>query len=155
LAPLGYPRDSFLVGRPTGTAGPHTVHFHPVKNAAAILADLLHLFWAGQLLPLPLFEASSRRYASALRKKARRPLATALVAARTADCADEHGRGDVSDAYVQELYGACDPLDPEFHWFEGDDGMPRFPAVAQAVFDPLLAHREEPRWPPLHRSSRS
>src|SRR5262249_14446142 len=145
LAPLGYPRDSFLVGRPTRTAGPHTVHFRPVKNAAAILADLLHLFWVGQLLPLPLFEASSRRYASALRKKGRSSVAHALAAARKAYCADEHRRGDVSDAYVQQLYGACDPLDPEFHWFDGDEGMPRFHAVAQAVFAPLLDHREEIR----------
>ena len=69
----------------------------------------------------------------------------ALAAARTAFEPKTHSPvpSEGEDAYVQQLFGDRDPLDPAFRCFADDGSLaPSFAAVARAVFEPLLAHRE-------------
>jgi exonuclease V gamma subunit len=122
------------------------VRFRPVSDPASLLQELLHLYRLGQTLPLPLFPRTSRAYSDALRSAGsddggRR----ALTVARTAFEPKKHSPipSEGEDVYVQQLFGDRDPLDPAFRCF-ADDGSPAppFAAVACAVFDPLLTHRE-------------
>ena len=44
------------------------------------------------------------------------------------------------------LFGAADPLDPDYLPFDGvPEGYLSFPLMARTVFEPLLAHREKVR----------
>jgi hypothetical protein len=69
----------------------------------------------------------------------------ALAAARAAFEPKKYSPvpADGEDAYVQQLFGNRDPLDPTFRCCAEDGGLlPSFAVVARTVFDPLLAHRE-------------
>jgi exodeoxyribonuclease V gamma subunit len=135
-------RESYLVGR-ASEAGADVVRFRPVDTPEDVLCTLLRLYWLGQTQPLPLFQKTSRFYAETLRK------------GTSADEALEKARqefdrrplrdlpaGESDDVHVRQVYGGCGPLDPNFQPV-ASDGAADFGAVAVAVFEPLLAHREE------------
>jgi exodeoxyribonuclease V gamma subunit len=140
LQPEGYPRRSYLVGRPLREGQNPLIVFRPVADAQTHLAGLLRLYQAGQRFPLPLFPRTSRRYAENLRKN-NNPVA-ALAAAR--EEFERQGFSERHDEYVRQAFGDEDPLDPGFSPPAGDDGAEvlRFAAVAARIFLPMLEHRE-------------
>ena len=145
LTPSSCSRDSFLVGRAATDEPAIVVHFRPVIDPAAILEELLHLYWLGQTLPLPLFPRASRAYAAALRSDADGGSQRARAAAHAAFEPKKHSPvpGDGEDVYVRQLFGNGDPIDAAFRYFMDDSiEYPSFATVACTVFDPLLAHRE-------------
>jgi exodeoxyribonuclease V gamma subunit len=115
------------------------VQFAPVVDAARQLDALVELFHAGQARPLPFFAGASRAYAEAWR--ARKPT---FAAARAAACRAFIGSGPVpgdgADPYVRLIH-------PELPACLREDAPPdagaELFAIARAVFDPLLDHREE------------
>jgi exodeoxyribonuclease V gamma subunit len=142
LMPSGYPTSSFLVGRPASDGSP-IVRFHPVRGPAAILQELVRLYWLGQTAPLPLFPQASRTYAEALRRaKAGDTEERALQKAISAFNGSQHRRGDADDPYVRQVFGDRDAFAPASPGCE-DPTRPSFQQLAQIVFGPLLDHREE------------
>jgi exodeoxyribonuclease V gamma subunit len=153
LQPSGYPRGSYLAGRPKETDGATAVRFRPVDNAADILRELLRLYWLGQTTPLLLFEKASRTYAEH-RCRAPGPAAGAAALKKAQDAFDGGYRswGDCDDDYVRQVFGSANPLAPGFRSGGGGAGrssviarseLPSFADLALAVFRPLLGHREE------------
>ena len=141
IAPATCSLLSFVVGRPTHEDPAIVVRFAPVSDPGSILQELLHMYWLGQTRPLPLFPRTSRVYVKELRSgRSDDAGQRALAAARREFAAKQYSPvpADEEDVYVQQLFGGRDPLEPT------DDGSPSpsFAAVARAVFDPLLAHRE-------------
>jgi exodeoxyribonuclease V gamma subunit len=96
----------------------------PVREAQALLQDLLAWYWQGLRRPLHLFPDSALAYAQAYRKSASDPLAAAR---RMWESAERH-HGEGEDAYYQLAFREHDPLDGEFA------------EVAEAVFVPLLTY---------------
>lgn len=160
--PKGFPCASFLVGRPQKEDGPMVVRFRPVDNAAAILGDLVKLYWLGQQAPLLLFERASRAYAEQQRSSGE-PSAERdgmKAAQQSFDGNPPYKRGDRDDHYVRHVFNMANPLDPNFQFGGAVGGTskataatattdepaarrPSFAEVALVVFDPLLDHREE------------
>ncbi len=129
---------SVLIGRPPKGEGRAEVWFAPPQEPLRLLGELLRLFQLGRRAPLPFFALASRAIAETLR----RPTATpegAWEDARKAFAANSFGRGDTDDPYVAELYPNGPPFDA------AGSGLPlevAFADAAQAVFGPLLRHRE-------------
>jgi exodeoxyribonuclease V gamma subunit len=96
----------------------------PVREAEALLQNLLAWYWQGLRRPLPLFPDSSLAYAQALQRQTSEPLA----AARQCWASSDYRRGEDADAYYQLALRQHDPLDSAFA------------EVAEAVFAPLLTH---------------
>ncbi len=145
-----YPRRSILIGRPVSPRERVTeIRFRPVPEAAALLERLLLLYRIGQEVPLPLFKKASRIYAQKLAGKGEAARQSALAGARQAyedrGGGPWAGMGDAANAYVAQIYGDRDPLDPDFASFACRDAPAgvSFAAAAEEVFGPLLAHREE------------
>ncbi len=144
----GYPRKSFLIGRPQKKGATATIFFTQVDNAAEILRELLRLYWLGQEAPLLLFDKASRTYVETLRRN--KSAADALRNARKNFEGDDHNWSDLDDEYVRQVFEAADPLDPDFR-FGGDatqgndDPFPNFADVAVIVLAPMLDHRRDHR----------
>jgi exodeoxyribonuclease V gamma subunit len=96
----------------------------PVREAHALLQNILAWYWQGLRRPLHIFPDSAMAYAQALRRQISDPLAAAR---RTWESAERH-HGEGEDAYYQLAFREHDPLDREFA------------ELAEAVFVPLLAH---------------
>lgn len=132
--------SSVLIGRAARGDGISVVRFHPADQPRRHLATLVDLFRRGQARPLPFFQTASRAYAAEL--AAAGDPQRAVKAALRAFTPKTQGFGfaDGQDENVAllfrappaELSGGAPPA--------GDEDMR---AVAQAVFAPLLAHREE------------
>lgn len=146
IAPPSCAADSFVVGRPASGDPTVVVRFRPVADPASLLHELVNLYRVGQTLPVPLFPRTSRAYTEALRSSgANDGGRRALAVARTAFEPKKHSPvpSEGEDVYVHQLFGDRDPLDPAFRCFADEASLaPSFAAVAYAVFDPLLAHRE-------------
>jgi exodeoxyribonuclease V gamma subunit len=145
VQPEGYPRESFLIGRPRKVGGTATIRFTPVANAAETLRELLRLYWLGQETPLLLFDKASRAYAETLRSGKR--AADALRNARQRFEDGDYKFGDLRDEYVRQVFEAADPIHPDFHFggrtSERDSDHLGFADVAAIVLAPMLDHREE------------
>jgi exodeoxyribonuclease V gamma subunit len=100
-----------------------TLTFVPLAAARAQLEQLLALYWAGLMRPLPLFPESAL---ACVTKEA------GLNAARNV-WHSNHGRGEGDDPYLRLAFRDCDPLDAEFE------------TLAVAVFGPLTAAMTEER----------
>ena len=133
----GAPRETFLMSRPSKGRGAAVVRFRPVDDAESLLGELIALYRRGQGAPLLLFENASRAWAEAI--AAGKPLEQAATSAHKAYGGDF---GDDKDPYVRQVMGDRDPTATDFQppWGGGDPG---FGEVAERVFLPLLAHREE------------
>jgi exodeoxyribonuclease V gamma subunit len=153
LQPDGYPRVSYLAGRPQGKDGASAIRFRPVEDAAGILRELLRLYWLGQTVPLLLFEKASRAYAESLGgATGAKAEVAALKKAQGEFDGGYFGWGDAQDDYVRQVFATVNPLDPGFR-FGGVAGgaststatgtLPGFSSLALTVFRPLLEHREE------------
>jgi exodeoxyribonuclease V gamma subunit len=151
LTPPGYPRVSYLVGRPRDD-GAAIVQFRPVEDPQAFLRELIQLYWIGQTVPVPLFRESSRAYADIL--YAGGTEARALSAARNKWHTNNQGFGDCEDAYVQQVFGARDPTAADFRMFASGDpsadvsnGAPSNPLKAEGPFDELRVSGRGPLKP--------
>jgi len=149
LRPNGYPRVSYLVGRPDKDGGAMTVRFRPVEDAAEILRELLRWYRIGQAAPLLLFEKASRTYVEHLRRSKKASAAEdALNAARRSFQGGDYSWGDCQDDYVRQVFNGLDPLDARFRFGPAAadpdaDRLPAFAEVAVGVFSPMLDHRED------------
>jgi exodeoxyribonuclease V gamma subunit len=125
------PHRATLIGR-SDEGKADTVVYRPVKEPAELLRPLLRLYWEGRLFPLPLFPRTSCAYMDKL--LVGRGEADALQAARKAHTV---GRGcDGDDVYVRQIYASTDL------WQQSREGCVSFAEAAQAVFTPLLEHRQ-------------
>ncbi|MBI1814564.1 MAG: exodeoxyribonuclease V subunit gamma [Deltaproteobacteria bacterium] len=146
LQPDGYPRESFLIGRPRKDGGAAAIRFTPVENAAEILRELLRLYWLGQESPLLLFDKASRTYAETLRSG--KGAAAALRNARKSFEDDGHNWGDLGDEYVRQVFEAADPIGPDFLFRDASERNSDhlgFAEVAVIVLAPMLDHRRDHR----------
>ncbi len=118
LAPAGLPLFS------THLADPAEVHLRPVDGAAAVLADLLHLYREGLDCPLPFFPETSLHW---LRNG---PDASFWTTWR----GNPHNPNpaDQDDPWVRIAFRGVDPFDATFE------------ALAQRIYGPLLAAVESP-----------
>lgn len=97
-------------------------HFQTVKDAKAILSDLLGLYWQGLQQPLPLLPNTSYAFAKASLKGNKTD--SAMVGAWEGNM---HFTGEKEDLYYQQIY-VDSPLDEQFK------------TIALAVYEPLQAH---------------
>jgi exodeoxyribonuclease V gamma subunit len=134
------PSESYLVGR-AAEAGAAVVRFRRLEAPEDVLRTLVRLYRVGQTQPLPLFQKTSRVYADVRRKG--KSADEALDKARLEfDRRPQRGQpAESDDVHVRQVYGECGPLDPKFRPVASDVAAD-FGAVAEAVFGPLLAHRE-------------
>ena len=100
-----------------------SVRLKPVNAATELLAELLALYWEGLHRPLPFFPRSALHYVQASREPLRK--------ARSVWWPSEYHRGEADESYFQLVFAGTDPLDEEFE------------CLAQTVFKPMLAHRED------------
>lgn len=132
------PRTTILIGR-GGKGEVEIVRFTPVADAAAILGDLIGLYWLGQRLPLPLFANASRAYVEKLTKTDSH--AKALEAA-AGELQGDYVYNESHDDYYQQIFANNDPFAPVELTAIGGPGSLSFADVAERVLGPLLAHRE-------------
>lgn len=114
-----------------------TVRFAPVDEPLQYLATLVDLYRRGQQRPLPFFRQASRAYAEA--RCAGKDEAAACKAARAVLKPSDRGFTDGNDEHVQLLFPQPPP---EFVGGEPPPGAEDARAIAWAVFEPLLRHRE-------------
>ncbi len=117
--------DSFrsvLIGRDQAWAYP------PVKNAEAILQQLLAIYWKGLSVPLKFFPDSSWTYAEQ-RLVNGKTKAEAIRMAQPVWTGSDYGRGESEDRYYRRCFGEQDPLDEEFE------------QLSVLVYEPLMKHR--------------
>jgi exodeoxyribonuclease V gamma subunit len=117
LRPTGVLRATQVIGLHERRA------FAPVADAAALLDDLVDLHGAGGSEPLPLFPESSHAFVAARRSGKGGEIARA----RSAWVGSDHHRGEGDDAYMALAFRGADPISD-----------PRFAALAERVFGPLL-----------------
>ncbi len=117
-------------GRTVVVATDKSAAFRPVADAAPLLAGLLDLYWQGLTEPLRLFPEASLAFAERIRDPKR--AGNARSEARRRWEGDEHRPGERNDPYLDACFRGTDPLDETFE------------RLAEAVFGPLLAHREKP-----------
>ncbi len=100
-------------------------HFHVVKEAELLLADILEWYWQGLHQPLPLFPNTSFAFAKAHIKGNKTD--SAIHASWDGNM---HISGEKDDVYYQQIYSDS-PLDEQFE------------AIALAIYQPLQAHLSE------------
>ncbi|MGH7857240.1 MAG: hypothetical protein ACREQY_07880, partial [Candidatus Binatia bacterium] len=137
LGLLGERCTTFLAGRPAKDDDVRLAGFRPPGDPQAILAELVRLYRAALRFPVPLFPESSRLYVAELRRLGGEPDAKerAFRKVREEFVKKRNGEGafgDGADEYVVKLFGERE--EPP----EGRD----FAAIARAVFEPLLRHRD-------------
>lgn len=118
-------------GAPCATrwlSGDGLLTFSSDVNAAALLGELLDLYWKGLSTPLHLFPKSSREYVSQLLKGGES--ASALDKAWRLWAGGYQGFGEFSNAYYQLAFPLGDVLDEEFQ------------RLSEQVFHPLLTALE-------------
>lgn len=137
--------NALAPGQTTVFVGERDTHiFRPPEDAAALLRELLEVYWAGLRAPLRFFPKTSFAYAEAAQTKEKeksstrkgRPTAPAITKARAVwDGNESSGSlGEKDDAHIQLCFQHAEPLDETFE------------SLARQVCDPLLAHEtvEEP-----------
>lgn len=106
-----------------------TVRFSPVKNAPAVLADLLQIYWSGLCTPPHFFPAAAFAYADAeVNPSARRRLSSIDLARKKWDGGEWSNASEINDVYNKFLFEGTDPLDAGFT------------KLALEVFGPMLRH---------------
>jgi exodeoxyribonuclease V gamma subunit len=134
---------TFLVGRGKKTGSVDVVCFTGVTDAKQRLAELVDLFGAGLLAPLPFFTSASRDYFDSVHRKPE-DVESAILNARDAFGYSEFRADQRSDrerdAALRLLYAETDPIDP---LGGGKADALGFSAIARTVFAPLVEHREE------------
>ena len=131
-APREMPRITFVVGisREKGRSPePETLRFGPVGEPGPLLLALLERYWAGLVVPLPLFPRASLSYAQDVCLEGKDPQ-QALRRARAIWEGSEQSRGECEDLYYRLCFSAADPLDESFR------------DLSVEVFGPLLEHME-------------
>jgi exodeoxyribonuclease V gamma subunit len=131
-APETVPRTTFLLGvlqEKGRLPEPEILRFKPVEEPEPLLLRLLERYWAGLVMPLPLFPRSSHTYAEDVCVKGKDPQ-QALRNARSTWEGSERSRGECEDPHYRLCFGTADPLDE------------RFQDVSTEIFGPLLAHLE-------------
>ncbi|MFH1081518.1 MAG: exodeoxyribonuclease V subunit gamma [Pseudomonadota bacterium] len=115
---------SVLIGRD------HAWAYSPVKDAEAILRQLLAIYWKGLSVPLKFFPDSSWTYAEQrlVNGKAR---AEAMRMAKPVWMGSEYRRGESENLYYRRSFGEQDPLDEEFE------------QLSVLVYEPLMEHRQK------------
>ena len=100
------------------------LEFPAEKDAPAMLAELLELYWKGLCQPLKFFPKTSFAYAEAVRKQAKDP----MLAARTSweGVSYRNIKGEGEDDYYDLCFRNTEPLDEEFQ------------QTALRIFNPLL-----------------
>ncbi|HKU37544.1 MAG TPA: exodeoxyribonuclease V subunit gamma [Polyangiales bacterium] len=127
------PERSLLIGR--NGRDPERIEFGPLAKPEDLLWDLLEVYAAAQVGPLPLFENASREYASQL--LAGRSERQALAVARQKfSGGGSNNRSDVDDAYVAQFFPDFDAVLE----LTGEDGFER---LARRVYQPLLQCRRQ------------
>lgn len=134
------------VGRSEEGLGLGHICFSEVEDAASLLADLVALRRQGDLLPLPFFPRSSRKYATTLKgseevHRERQARLNAYEVFRSQEGRGDRGRGEGEDLYMDRLFADEDPLAPSWVSPNGDASI-TFALLARRVFEPLLSHRE-------------
>jgi exodeoxyribonuclease V gamma subunit len=105
------------------------VRFSAVKEARAILADLLEIYWQGLSRALPFFPASALAYASEKLfppKRSKSPPMNRALAA----WGESNGWNEGNDPYNLFCFPGATPLNDEFV------------SLALRIFEPLLRNRE-------------
>lgn len=126
---IGYPDRSVVVARSADADGVGELHFEPLHDPEALLADLLGVVQAAQSCALPFVYDVSRSYLETLRTAADRDPERALRnSERMFD--DPHRP---LDAYVKMAY-------PDFASLCRRDDAFAFTSLAQRVIGPLLEH---------------
>jgi exodeoxyribonuclease V gamma subunit len=145
----GYPRVSVHIGLAKDEVS--IVRFPAIdaekaRSALAVLVGLHHL---GQTVPLCFFTETSYAYAKA--RHAGKDDDTAASAARSTftggGFAGKGARSESEDPSVAQILGGRDPVEPGFRLLDpgsaGASEEQSFADLAQAIFGPLLAHREK------------
>ncbi|HIJ81921.1 MAG TPA: exodeoxyribonuclease V subunit gamma [Desulfuromonadales bacterium] len=113
----GYPRETLLMMNNGSRV------YTPPVDSAAILQDILTLYWQGLSIPLPFFPKSSMAYA----EKGKGDLKKARTVWNDDGFTDTPGEG--SDPSFMRCFGHADPFTIEFE------------RIAAAVLGPMLAHQ--------------
>ncbi|MDD2898036.1 MAG: exodeoxyribonuclease V subunit gamma [Desulfuromonadaceae bacterium] len=113
--PKRYPEETLLV------MADSTVTYGAVEDAAAILQDILELYWEGLTVPLRFFPASSMEYAKKLEWN--------LERARTKWEDGYAFAGEGADPYYRLCFGCNDPFNADFE------------RVTRTLLTPLLHHQ--------------
>ncbi len=131
------PFETAVVGREkTKGDGVSAVRFAECANARETLGDLVDLYRAGSVAPLPLFRSASRAFAERMFEE--KGEAAARKAARKKFDYDPYGQsGDCADANIALAFQGVDPLDPAARLACGAT----FEELALRVFVPLLTAR--------------
>jgi exodeoxyribonuclease V gamma subunit len=91
------------------------VHFLPLKDALAILANLLEIYWSGLSRPLPFFPLSALDYAKAKLFPSQNAKTSPLNKARQKwNGSWGNGEGEKSNRYYDFCFPKGEPLDQEF-----------------------------------------
>jgi len=134
---------SFMVGLAGKDEPPKCAVFEAVAEPEPLVSELLRLYRVGRSSPLLLFPRSSRRYVDdyVKAKKEEEREQRAAAGAETAYRGVRELRPEARDPYIALAFAGHDPLSSDFTPFAGGS----FSELAQAVFGPLVAHREELR----------
>jgi exodeoxyribonuclease V gamma subunit len=120
----GAERETVLIG------SDEVVTFWPLKDASAIIASLLEIYWRGLSRALPFFPVSSLEYARTKLLPSGSADASPLKKARQkwngSDWKDEGEKGEKNDKYYAFCFLDPDPLDEEFE------------SLALEIFEPML-----------------
>jgi exodeoxyribonuclease V gamma subunit len=121
--PGGGACETLLVGED------ETVRFGPVGDAAALLAGLLEIYWAGLRVPPPFFPASAFAYAQEEMNPTPRGKTSPAGRARTRWNGSEwNNTGEKNDVYNAFCFRNNDPINADFA------------RLAMEIFGPALKH---------------
>lgn len=125
----GYPCMSMLAGL-DGNGEWQGFFYSPPSNGENILLELLALYWEGLFHPLHFFPEISLKYTQTVVKKCK-PREDFLRTAEREWKGNDFQGGDGRKPYNQVCYRSHIPFDADFEH------------IAERVFSPLLAHRQE------------
>jgi exodeoxyribonuclease V gamma subunit len=145
----GAPRHTVLIGRDPNESNRDAVAVRrflpmPAADAAALLEDMAHLYELGRRVPMPFFPEAARSLVALCRRAGESfDFGQALeeAAERYLPTDYDRSRGEGQNVYVAKLFGALDPLEPEFAYFPGiQPSVPDFPTLAERIMGPLIDH---------------
>jgi len=144
-APHIHPRESHLVGRVAEQKRPEIhLRFGRVEDADDHLAELVRIYWLGQIQPLPFFPKTSRKYVESVRGSRNLREGKAMEDAYFMFRGDGNRLGERDrDPYTRLVFGDQDPLSPSYRIIADGERDEGFRELAFAVMAPLLDHREE------------
>ncbi len=148
VSPESHPRRTILIGRPEEGAGIATIEFEAVDEAELYLDELVKLYWAGQVAPLPFFPNTGRKFIKSF-LKAKEPGRESPAFEKALDGArDLYTNGpwmqkaESEDPYVAQVFRDDECLELDYRPF---DEVPAdyadFPTIAATLLCPLLRHR--------------